>query len=124
MVFLGKFGLDERVWDSELHGGISVLKDNNNLELIFVDDRVQCHSSIIIETFHGQHPYLSICFQNWRLKCIDENNERVFYEDGELCDIPNLQCSGVSNSIATKNRAIFSIKLMSSIRCGRCQRVI
>ncbi|EQB99779.1 putative tail fiber protein [Photorhabdus temperata subsp. temperata M1021] len=71
-----------------VHGGISVPKDNNNLELIFVDDRVQSDGSIIIETFHRQHAHLPTRFQNWRLKCIDANNERVFYKDGEPCDIP------------------------------------
>ncbi|MCT8350284.1 phage tail protein, partial [Photorhabdus temperata] len=71
-----------------VHGGISVPKDNNNLELIFVDDRVQSDGSIIIETFHRQHLHLPTRFQNWRLKCIDANNERVFYKDGEPCDIP------------------------------------
>ncbi|WP_254921034.1 hypothetical protein [Photorhabdus luminescens] len=72
-----------------IHGGISVPKDNNGLELIFIDDRVQCNGSIIIETFHRQHSHLPTRFQNWRLKCIDENNQRVFYEDGEPCDIPD-----------------------------------
>ncbi|WP_232832456.1 phage tail fiber protein [Photorhabdus sp. CRCIA-P01] len=43
---------------------------------------------IIIERFHGQLSYLPTRFQNWRLKCIYENNGHVFYEDGELCDIP------------------------------------
>ncbi|WP_240042306.1 hypothetical protein [Photorhabdus khanii] len=71
-----------------VHGGISVPKDNNGLELIFVDDRVQSDGAIIIETFHRQHSHLPTRFQNWRLKCIDESNERVFYEDGEPCDIP------------------------------------
>ncbi|EQB98025.1 hypothetical protein [Photorhabdus temperata] len=65
-----------------VHGGISVPKDNNNLELIFVDDRVQSDGSIIIETFHRQHAHLPTRFQNWRLKCIDANNERVSYKDG------------------------------------------
>ncbi|WP_256125184.1 pyocin knob domain-containing protein [Photorhabdus luminescens] len=72
-----------------VHGGISVPKDNNGLELIFIDDRVQCNGSIIIETFHRQHSHLPTRFQNWRLKLIDKNNERVFYEDGEPCNIPD-----------------------------------
>ncbi|WP_246550521.1 phage tail protein [Photorhabdus caribbeanensis] len=71
-----------------VHGGISVPKDNNNLELIFVDDRVQSDGSVIIETFHRQHTHLPTRFQNWRLKHIDENGERVFYKDSEPCDIP------------------------------------
>nr|WP_243464987.1 phage tail protein [Photorhabdus temperata] len=71
-----------------VHGGISAPKDNNGLELIFVDDRVQCDGSIIIETFHRQHSHLPERFQNWRLKSIDDNGDRVFYEDGEPCDIP------------------------------------
>ncbi|NHB87812.1 phage tail protein [Photorhabdus tasmaniensis] len=71
-----------------VQGGISAPKDNNGLELIFVDDRVQCDGSIIIETFHRQHSHLPERFQNWRLKSIDDNGGRVFYKDGEPCDIP------------------------------------
>ncbi|MGV7960885.1 phage tail protein [Photorhabdus tasmaniensis] len=71
-----------------VHGGISAPKNNNGSELIFVDDRVQCDGSIIIETFHRQHSHLPERFQNWRLKSIDDNGGRVFYKDGEPCDIP------------------------------------
>ncbi|OCQ52665.1 hypothetical protein Ppb6_02008 [Photorhabdus australis subsp. thailandensis] len=70
------------------HGGISAPKDKNGLELIFIDNRIQSDGSIIIETFHRQHSHLPTRFQNWRLKCIDDNDERVFYKDGEPCDIP------------------------------------
>ncbi|MBS9423830.1 phage tail protein [Photorhabdus caribbeanensis] len=72
-----------------VNGGISVPRDNNNLELIFVDDHVQPDGSIIIETFHRQHAHLPERFQNWRLKSIDDNGNKIFYQDGEPCDIPN-----------------------------------
>ncbi|WP_323834634.1 phage tail protein [Photorhabdus africana] len=71
-----------------VHGGISVPRDNNNLELIFVDDHVQPDGSIIIETFHRQQAHLPERFQNWRLKSIDDNGNKIFYQDGESCDIP------------------------------------
>ncbi|MGJ7325572.1 hypothetical protein ABM057_19975 [Morganella morganii] len=41
-----------------VNGGISVPKDNNGLELVYVDDRVQEDGSIIIETCHRQHAHL------------------------------------------------------------------
>ncbi|MCC8465703.1 phage tail fiber protein [Photorhabdus bodei] len=72
-----------------VNGGISVPRDNNNLELIFVDDHVQPDGSIIIETFHRQHAHLPERFQNWRLKSIDDNGNKIFYQDGEPCDIPD-----------------------------------
>ncbi|NHB60250.1 phage tail fiber protein [Photorhabdus sp. RW14-46] len=72
-----------------VNGGISVPRDNNNLELIFVDDQVQSDGSIIIETFHRQHTHLPERFQNWRLKSIDDNGNKIFYQDGEPCDIPD-----------------------------------
>ncbi|WP_246593488.1 hypothetical protein [Photorhabdus akhurstii] len=72
-----------------MNGGISVPRDNNNLELIFVDDHVQPDGSIIIETFHRQHAHLPERFQNWRLKSIDDNGNKIFYQDGEPCDIPD-----------------------------------
>ncbi|MCA6220094.1 phage tail fiber protein [Photorhabdus antumapuensis] len=72
-----------------VHGGISVPCDNNNLELIFVDDQVQPDGSIVIKTFHRQHVHLPERFQNWRLKSIDDNGNKIFYQDGESCDIPD-----------------------------------
>ncbi|AXG47152.1 phage tail protein [Photorhabdus laumondii subsp. laumondii] len=72
-----------------VNGGISVPRDNNNLELIFVDDQVQSDGSIIIETFHRQHTHLPERFQNWRLKSIDDSGNKIFYQDGEPCDIPD-----------------------------------
>ncbi len=71
-----------------VNGGVSVPKDNNGLELVYVDDRVQKDGSIIIETCHRQHAHLPERFQNWRLKEITPEGERIFYQDGEPCDLP------------------------------------
>ncbi len=71
-----------------VNGGISVPKDNNGLELVYVADRVLEDGSIIIETCHRQHAHLPERFQNWRLKDVTPEGERVFYQDGEPCDLP------------------------------------
>ncbi|MEM7922087.1 hypothetical protein Q4Q65_09895 [Morganella morganii] len=71
-----------------VNGGISVPKDNNGLELVYVADRVLEDGSIIIETCHRQHAHLPERFQNWRLKEVTPEGERIFYQDGELCDLP------------------------------------
>ncbi len=71
-----------------VNGGISVPKDNNGLELVYVADRVLEDGSIIIETCHRQHAHLPERFQNWRLKDITPEGERIFYQDGEPCDLP------------------------------------
>lgn len=71
-----------------VNGGISVPRDNNGLELVYVDDRVQEDGSLIIETCHRQHAHLPERFQNWRLKEITQGGERIFYQDGEPCDLP------------------------------------
>ncbi|MEY0246766.1 hypothetical protein AB7W15_14745, partial [Morganella morganii] len=44
--------------------------------------------SIIIETCHRQHTHLPERFQNWRLKEVTTEGERIFYQDGEPCDLP------------------------------------
>lgn len=71
-----------------VNGGISVPKDNNGLELVYVADRVLEDGSIIIETCHRQHAHLPERFQNWRLKDVTPEGERIFYQDGEPCDLP------------------------------------
>ncbi|WP_340608104.1 hypothetical protein [Xenorhabdus bharatensis] len=70
-----------------VHGGISSPKNNNGLELIYIDDKVNKDGSITIETFHRQHSHLPERFQNKRIKAI-VNGEKVYYQDGEPCDIP------------------------------------
>lgn len=71
-----------------VNGGISVPKDNNGLELVYIDDGVQSDGSLIIETCHRQHAHLPERFQNWRLKEVTPEGERIFYQDGEPCDLP------------------------------------
>ncbi|CDM88960.1 conserved protein of unknown function [Xenorhabdus bovienii] len=70
-----------------LHGGISSPKNNNGLELVYIDDKVKKDGSITIETFHRQHVHLPERFQNWRVKNIVEGKQ-VYYADSEPCDIP------------------------------------
>ncbi|MDX7989148.1 hypothetical protein FE392_17835, partial [Xenorhabdus sp. 12] len=70
-----------------VHGGISSPKNNNGLELIYIDDRVEKDGSITIETCHYQHSHLPQRFQNKRIKAIVDG-EKVYYADGEPCDIP------------------------------------
>lgn len=71
-----------------VNGGISVPKDNNGLELVYAADRVLEDGSIIIETCHRQHAHLPERFQHWRLKEVTPEGERIFYQDGEPCDLP------------------------------------
>ncbi|WP_177216177.1 hypothetical protein [Xenorhabdus koppenhoeferi] len=75
----------DKAWG--VHGGISTPKNNNGLELIYLDDKVQPDGSITIETFHRQHNHLPERFQNNRIKEIVDG-EKVYYADGEPCDIP------------------------------------
>lgn len=75
----------DKAWG--VNGGIVIPKNTNNLELVYIDDRIQPDGSIVIETFHRQHIHLPERFQNWRLKEIIDG-ERVFYSDGEQCDLP------------------------------------
>ncbi|KMJ44795.1 phage tail protein, partial [Xenorhabdus khoisanae] len=70
-----------------VHGGISSPKNNNGLELIYLDDKVHKDGTITIETFHRQHTHLPKQFQNKRIKEIVDG-EKVYYADGEPCDIP------------------------------------
>ncbi|MEQ1977058.1 hypothetical protein ABLA76_14760, partial [Xenorhabdus sp. SGI240] len=70
-----------------VHGGISSPKNNNGLELIYIDDTVKKCGGIIIRTFHRQHTHLPERFQNRRIKDIADG-EKVYYADAEPCDIP------------------------------------
>lgn len=64
-------------------GGVSVPKDNNGLELVYVKDEVLPDGSIVVRTYHRQHSHLPEMFQNNRKK-----PDGSSYTDGEACDLP------------------------------------
>ncbi|QBY43455.1 hypothetical protein QE197_08560 [Arsenophonus nasoniae] len=70
-----------------VNGGVSVPKDINGLELIYVRDKILSNGNIEIQTFHRQHSHLPEDFQNWRIKEIIDGKP-TYYIDGEPCDIP------------------------------------
>ncbi|MDC9583021.1 phage tail protein [Xenorhabdus sp. PR6a] len=71
-----------------IHGGISLPKNNNGLELIYIDDHVEKDGTITIKIFHRQHIHLIKDFQNRRIKEVID--DKIFYYlDGESCDIPD-----------------------------------
>ncbi|WP_334473417.1 phage tail fiber protein [Arsenophonus sp. PmNCSU2021_1] len=70
-----------------VNGGISIPKDINGLELIYVRDKILSNGDIEIQTFHRQHTHLPRDFQNWRIKEIIDGKP-VYYADGEQVDIP------------------------------------
>ncbi|SPP31343.1 hypothetical protein ARAF_0467 [Arsenophonus endosymbiont of Aleurodicus floccissimus] len=70
-----------------IHNGVSVPKNSNGLEIIYIKDKVLSDGSIEIQTFHRQHTNLPEDFQNWRVKeIIDE--KPIYYNDSEQCNIP------------------------------------
>ncbi|MFS1582895.1 MAG: hypothetical protein ACL7AY_08810 [Candidatus Arsenophonus phytopathogenicus] len=69
-----------------VNGGVSIPKDINGLELVYVKDKILSDGKIEIQTFHRQHAHLPEDFQNWRAK--ENIDGKAYYVDGEQCDIP------------------------------------
>lgn len=103
-----------------VNGGISVPKDNNGLELVYVDDRVQKDGSIIIETCHRQHAHLPERFQNWRLKEVTSEGERVFYQDGEPCDLP--ESTRLDVRVEMPQGSVWNVKQCELVEQMKCER--
>ena len=106
-----------------VNGGISVPKDNNGLELVYVDDRVQEDGSLIIETCHRQHAHLPDRFQNWRLKEITPEGERIFYQDGEPCDLP--ESTRLDVRVEMPQGSVWNVKqreLAEQMECEQAER--
>ncbi|WP_290605811.1 hypothetical protein [Arsenophonus sp. ENCA] len=70
-----------------MNGGVSVPKNSNGLELIYIKDKVLSDGNIEIQTFHRQHSHLPEDFQNWRVKEIIDGKTN-YYTDGEQVGIP------------------------------------
>ncbi|QBY44265.1 hypothetical protein ArsFIN_28490 [Arsenophonus nasoniae] len=51
-----------------VNGGVSVPKDINGLELIYIKDKILSDGNIEIQTFHRQHPIYQKIFRTGGLK--------------------------------------------------------
>ncbi|WP_275381623.1 hypothetical protein [Xenorhabdus bovienii] len=68
-----------------VHGGISVPRDVNGNELVYVDDKVLPDGAIEIKVTHRQNAHMPARLQNRRMKSVDE---QAYYTDDEPCDLP------------------------------------
>ncbi|CDH31167.1 hypothetical protein [Xenorhabdus bovienii] len=68
-----------------VHGGISVPRDVNGNELVYVDDKVLPDGAIEIRVTHRQNAHMPARLQNRRIKSQDE---QTHYTDDEACDLP------------------------------------
>ncbi|MCG3463961.1 hypothetical protein L7G72_19525 [Xenorhabdus bovienii] len=68
-----------------VHGGISVPRDVNGNELVYVDDKVLPDGAIEIKVTHRQNAHMPARLQNRRIKSQDE---QTHYTDDEPCDLP------------------------------------
>ncbi|AKH65443.1 MULTISPECIES: phage tail protein [Photorhabdus] len=73
-----------------IHSGIIVPADNNGLNLIWVYESVDTsNGDITIECYHRQNTDAPKFAQNKRVKSVTATGEIVYYNDGDLCDIPD-----------------------------------
>ncbi|MDE9542252.1 hypothetical protein [Xenorhabdus bovienii] len=68
-----------------VHGGISVPRDVNGNELVYVEDKVLPDGAIEIKVTHRQNAHMPARLQNRRMKSVDEP---TYYTDDEACDLP------------------------------------
>ncbi|MDE1479787.1 hypothetical protein KKJ01_16505 [Xenorhabdus bovienii] len=68
-----------------VHGGISVPRDVNGNELVYVEDKVLPDGAIEIKVTHRQNAHMPARLQNRRMKSVDEP---AYYTDDEPCDLP------------------------------------
>ncbi|MGJ0639045.1 hypothetical protein [Xenorhabdus bovienii] len=68
-----------------VHGGISVPRDVNGNELVYVEDKVLPDGAIEIRVTHRQNAHMPARLQNRRMKSQDE---QTHYTDDEPCDLP------------------------------------
>ncbi|WP_323834658.1 phage tail protein [Photorhabdus africana] len=88
-----------------IHGGTIVPADSNGLNLIWVCESVDSVSGdITIECYHRQNRDAPIFAQNRRVKNINDDGEVIYYNDGELCDIPDGRVINVRVQLLEKSQ--------------------
>ncbi|PHM49842.1 NgrE [Xenorhabdus miraniensis] len=68
-----------------VHGGISVPRDVNGNELVYVEDKVLPDGAIDIKVTHRQNTHMPARLQNRRMRCTEA---QTYYTDDEPCDLP------------------------------------
>ncbi|MDE9540407.1 hypothetical protein KKJ28_15095 [Xenorhabdus bovienii] len=68
-----------------VYGGISVPRNVNGNELVYVEDKVLPDGAIEIKVTHRQNAHMPARLQNRRMKSVDE---QTHYTDDEACDLP------------------------------------
>ncbi|WP_456238405.1 phage tail fiber protein [Photorhabdus asymbiotica] len=72
-----------------IYGSTIVPADSNGLNLIWVNENVDTSSGdIIIECYYRQNTDAPGFVQNKRVKGVTATGEVIYYNNGELCDIP------------------------------------
>ncbi|PHM75122.1 hypothetical protein [Xenorhabdus kozodoii] len=64
-----------------VHGGISVPRDSNGNELVYVEDTILPDGAIELKITHRQNTHMPARLQNRRIKSVDE---QTYYTDDEL----------------------------------------
>ncbi|AOM40151.1 hypothetical protein [Xenorhabdus hominickii] len=68
-----------------VHGGISVPRDINGNELVYVEDKVLPDGAIDIKVTHRQNTHMPARLQNRRIKSMEA---QTYYTEDEPCDLP------------------------------------
>ncbi|AOM40033.1 hypothetical protein [Xenorhabdus hominickii] len=68
-----------------VHGGISVPRDINGNELVYVEDKVLPDGTIDIKVTHRQNTHMPARLQNRRIKSMEA---QTYYTEDEPCDLP------------------------------------
>ncbi|OTA16062.1 hypothetical protein Xvie_02102 [Xenorhabdus vietnamensis] len=68
-----------------VHGKLSVPRDSNGNELVYVEDKVLPDGAIDIKIIYRQNTHMPARLQNRRIKFVEE---QTFFADDEPCDLP------------------------------------
>ncbi|MFO9760794.1 cell envelope integrity protein TolA [Providencia sp. DFU6] len=71
-----------------INNGFVIPQDHNGKNMVLIDYEVRPDGDIEVFVFHQQNADLPERFQNKRIKYIDKDGNPVYYENYELCDVP------------------------------------
>lgn len=71
-----------------INNGFVIPQDHNGKNMVLIDYKVRPDGDIEVFVFHQQNADLPERFQNKRIKYIDKDDNPVYYENYEPCDVP------------------------------------
>ncbi|MEX9949254.1 hypothetical protein AB7X11_12135 [Providencia alcalifaciens] len=102
-----------------INNGFVIPQDHNGKNMVLIDYEVRPDGDIEVFVFHQQNAEMPERFQNKRIKHFDEDGNPVYFENYELCDVP--ESRWIDMRVEMPPNSIYNQKLAEAERLAKIE---